>query len=261
MSELLGNGALDNPSLLLLVLLLLLGGLAGFISAIAGAGGLLVLPTLLMLGLPPVAALATNKLQNVFGTASSMINYFRKGQIDLTGMAPAIVCALMGSAIGTYTVQQLDPARLQQLIPLLLIGVALYFLVSPRVGDIDARPRIGHSLFALSAALLIGFYGGFFGPGIGSLFALAFVSLRGYNLVRATAHTKVLVFTTNISSLLLFISAGQVIWTLGLCMAAGQVVGARLGSNLVIRRGAGLVKPMIIIATLALAARLLWQAW
>jgi len=250
---------LTAPGPLLLALLFLLGGLAGFISAIAGAGGLLVLPTLLTLGLDPIAALATNKLQNVFGTASSMVNYFRKGKIELRGMGSAIGCALAGSALGTFAVQRIDSAWLAWLIPLLLIAITLYFLFSPRVGEQDARPRLSHRGFALSAALGIGFYGGFFGPGIGSLFAAAFVALRGYNLVRATAHTKVLVFTTNIASLLLFISAGQVLWSIGLTMAAGQVIGARMGSNLVIRKGAGLVKPLIIVATLALAARLLWQ--
>jgi len=249
------------PGPLLLGLLLLLGGLAGFISAIAGAGGLLVLPTLLTLGLDPLGALATNKLQNVFGTASSLFNYFRQGQIEPRGLGLAVVCALVGSALGTFAVQRIDTALLGWLIPLLLILIALYFALSPRVGDADASPRLGHRGFALSAALVIGFYGGFFGPGIGSLFAAAFVALRGYNLVRATAHTKVLVFTTNVASLLLFIGAGQVLWSIGLSMALGQVIGARLGSNLVIRQGARLVKPLIISATLALALRLLWQAF
>lgn len=250
---------LGNPGPLLA--LLLLGGVAGFISAIAGAGGLLVLPTLLTLGLDPIAALATNKLQNVFGTASSMFNYFRKGQIELRGMGLAVLCALLGSGLGTLTVQWIDSDQLAWLIPLLLIGIALYFWLSPRVGEQDAKPRLSHRGFALCAGLGIGFYGGFFGPGIGSLFAAAFVALRGYNLVRATAHTKVLVFTTNVSSLLLFISAGKVLWGIGLTMALGQIIGARMGSNLVLRKGARLVKPLIILATLALAARLLWQSW
>lgn len=249
---------LADPGMALLGLLFLLGALAGFISAIAGAGGLLVLPALLTLGLDPIAALATNKLQNVFGTASSMLNYYRKGRIELRGMQWSIGCALIGSGLGTYSVQRIDAALLAQLIPLLLIAIALYFLLSPRVGDTDAPARLGQRGFALSAALAIGFYGGFFGPGIGSLFAVAFVTVRGYNLVKATAHTKVLVFTTNICSLALFIGAGQVVWSLGLCMAAGQLIGARLGSNLVINKGARLVKPMIIIATLALAVKLLW---
>lgn len=232
--------------------------MAGFISAIAGAGGLLVLPTLMTLGLDPIAALATNKLQNVFGTASSMFNYFRKGRIELQGMQRSILAALIGSGLGTYSVQRIDTALLTKLIPLLLIVITLYFVFSPRVGDCDAPARLGHRSFALSAALGIGFYGGFFGPGIGSLFAVAFVAARGYNLVKATAHTKVLVFTTNITSLMLFIGAGQVVWSIGLCMAAGQLIGARLGSNLVIKKGTRLVKPVIIIATLGLALKLLW---
>ncbi len=246
-----------DPSLVLLGLLLLLGILAGFISAIAGAGGLLVLPALLTLGLDPIAALATNKLQNVFGTASSMLNYYRKGRIELQGMQWSIITALIGSGLGTYCVQRIDAAVLAKLIPLLLIVIALYFLLSPRIGDSDTQPYLSQRGFAFSAALGIGFYGGFFGPGIGSLFAFAFVAARGYNLVKATAHTKVLVFTTNITSLVLFIGAGQVIWSIGLCMAAGQLVGARLGSNLVLTKGTRLVKPMIIVATLALAFKLL----
>ncbi len=250
---------LTDPSLALLVLLCLLGTVAGFISAIAGAGGLLVLPALLALGLDPIAALATNKLQNVFGTASSMFNYYRKGRIELQGMQGSIICALIGSGLGTYCVQRIDVAVLAKLIPLLLIVIAVYFLVSPRMGNGDTPARLGPRSFALCMALSIGFYGGFFGPGIGSLFVAALVAARGYNLIKATAHTKVLVFTTNICSLVLFIGAGQVVWSLGLCMAAGQLVGARLGSNLVITQGARLVKPLIIAATLGLALKLLWS--
>ncbi|WP_207062280.1 TSUP family transporter [Motiliproteus sp. SC1-56] len=252
--------SLAAPDPLLFALLVLLGGTAGFISSIAGAGGVLVLPMLLTLGLPPGLALGTNKLQSVFGTASSAWNFFRKGQIRLPGMGPAIACALLGAALGTSAVQRVDQQQLATLLPLLLIGVALYLLFSPRVGDIDQQPRLGERSFALSAALGIGFYGGFFGPGMGSLFAAAFVGLRGFNLVRATAHTKVLVLATNVCSLALFVATGQVAWLVGLAMALGQVLGARLGSNLVISRGTRLVKPLIILATLALAGRLLWQS-
>ncbi len=242
-----------------MVLLLFSTGLAaGCLSAIAGAGGLLVLPLLLSLGVPPIQALATNKLQNVFGTASSTLNYFRRGHIDFGVLWPGMCCALIGSALGTLTVQRLDVQFLSWCIPVLLILIALYFLFSPRIGDSSHPPRLTNKQFSVLAGLTIGFYGGFFGPGIGAIFAFAQVSLLGYGLVQATAHTKPLVLATNVVSLSLFIVGGHVLWLLGAIMALGQIIGARLGSGFVMQRGTRLVRPMVIGVTLILAARLLW---
>ncbi|MCK7598521.1 TSUP family transporter [Microbulbifer sp. CAU 1566] len=232
---------------------------AGFISSIAGAGGMLTLPALLWAGIPPLDALGTNKFQSVFGTLSSALNFFQKGHLDLRPLWPGLLAAIAGSALGTWSVSQLGGELLQTLLPVLLIAIALYFAFSPRISDVDTVPRLSNGCFNLLIGGGIGFYGGFFGPGMGSFYALAFAALLGYNMRKATAHTKPLVLATNATSMVIFMMAGHLLWALALCMSVAQFVGARLGSNLVIARGAGLVKPVIILATLAVAIRLLLE--
>lgn len=232
---------------------------AGFISAIAGGGGIITLPALLWAGIPPLDALGTNKFQSVFGTLSSAINFFQKGFLDLSQLWPGLVAAVCGSALGTWSVTRLGGDLLDTLLPLLLIGIALYFAFSPRIADVDARPRMPVWLFNLLIGGGIGFYGGFFGPGMGSIYALAFAALLGYNMRKATAHTKPLVLATNVTSMFIFMAGGHLLLWLALSMSAAQFVGARLGSNLVIARGARLIKPIIILATIAVAVKLLFE--
>ena len=241
----------------ILLLLIAIAGVAGFIDAIAGGGGLLSIPALLWVGLPPLQALGTNKLQAVFGSFAATVNFIHKGEIQLGHMLGTMILTFMGSALGTYCVQQVDTGILQQLLPILLIAFALYFLFSPRVGDIDAKHRIGVCLFGFSAGFGIGFYDGFFGPGTGSFFALAFVALLGFNLRKATAHAKLLNFTSNFASLLAFMMAGHLVWFIGLTMAIGQLVGAWIGSHMVLRHGATLIKPILVIVSFAMAIKLL----
>ena len=240
-------------------LLVLVGvaGVAGMVDAIAGGGGLLALPALLWAGLPPVAALATNKLQGTFGTLTASVHYVRKGEIDLARLQLPIALTAAGSVSGTLAVQHLGSDLLREIVPALLIAFALYFLFSPRIGDQDAHHRIGHGLFGLLIGFSVGFYDGFFGPGTGSFFAAAFVMLLGYNLRRATAGTKVLNFTSNISSLLIFAAAGQVVWQVGLPMGLAQMAGAWLGSHLVIRHGTRLIRPLLVTVSLLISIRLL----
>ncbi len=240
-----------------LMLLIAIAAIAGMIDAIAGGGGLLALPALLSAGVPPVQALATNKLQGTFGTLTASYHFVRKGEIDLRPLRIPIAMTFVGSVAGTLAVQRLGSTLLQQIVPSLLIAFALYFLFSPRIGDQDAHRRIGHGLFGLLIGFGIGFYDGFFGPGTGSFFAAAFVLLLGYNLRRATAGTKVLNFTSNIASLIFFALAGEVVWQIGLPMGLAQVVGAWVGSHLAIRHGARLIRPVLVIVSVAVSLRLL----
>ncbi|GAA3527399.1 TSUP family transporter [Zobellella aerophila] len=245
--------------------LLTLGGLAlvalvaGFIDAIAGGGGLISLPALLATGMPPTMALATNKLQSSFGSFSATFYYWRRGLIDWSSMRWAVACTFIGSMLGTLLVQRIDTGLLQQLLPFLLAAFALYFVCSPRVGDQDRQRRLGVIPFALLVGTGVGFYDGFFGPGTGSFFALGFIALAGFSMARATAHTKLLNFTSNFASLLFFILGGQVVWTVGLAMAGGQFLGARLGSRVVVSQGTRIIKPMLVTVSLLMSARLLWQ--
>ncbi len=243
----------------LVLMLFSIAVIAGFVDSIAGGGGLIAMPALLAAGLSPLQALATNKLQGTGGTLSASYYFIRKGAVKLSEMRLAIVMTFLGSALGTILVQQLDLSVLSQIIPFLLIGIVLYFLFSPKISDENRHEKIGLPLFSCTAAMIIGFYDGFFGPGTGSFFAIAFVSLMGYSITRATAHTKLLNCTSNIASLLFFIVGGQVVWTVGLVMMAGQVIGARLGSGFVLKNGQKLIRPMIVIVSLAMTAKLLWN--
>ena len=245
----------------LLPLLFATGLLAGMIDAIAGGGGLVTLPVLLATGMSPSEALATNKLQGSFGTFSSTLYFFRQGAIQLRESLFMIACTFVGSAAGTLLVQRLDPHFLTQVMPPLLILTALYFWFGPTLHEEQRHERIGWGLFGLTVGFGIGFYDGFFGPGAGAFFAIGFVALLGFNLVRATAHTKLLNFTSNISSLLFFAVGGQVVWGLGLVMAAGQLIGGRVGARLVVRKGARLVRPLIVIVSLLISLKLLYQQW
>lgn len=246
------------------LLLLALSGLcAGFIDAIAGGGGLITLPALLAAGLPPAQALGTNKLQSSFGSFSATWYFARRGYIDFSSIKLTVVLTFIGSALGTILVQQIDASALSRVLPFLLMGFALYFLLSPRVGEKDSQRRLGIHAFAGTIGLGVGFYDGFFGPGTGSFFAIAFVALAGFNIAKATAHSKLLNFTSNLASLLFFALGGKLVWSVGLCMALGQFIGARLGSRMVIKQGGKIIRPLIVIMSLAISTKLLGQqyAW
>ncbi|WP_051340103.1 TSUP family transporter [Azospirillum halopraeferens] len=249
---------MDLLSVDLLAALFAVGLVAGFVDAIAGGGGLLTIPALLWAGLTPAQALATNKLQSSFGSFSATLRFVRGGEVSPRAMVRMIVCTFAGAAAGAIAVQMLAADFLRDVIPLLLVGIAVYLLVSPKAGDIDAHRRISDPAFALTVGIGVGFYDGFFGPGTGTFFAIGFVSLLGYNLRKATAHTKVLNFTSNAAALLFFLVGGQIQWIIGLTMGVGQYLGAQLGAHMVIRNGARIVRPMLVVASLAITARLVW---
>ena len=240
------------------IFLFVLAFFAGLISSIAGSGGLLTLPALLWFGLPPLNALATNKVQSSLGTLSSAWNFFRQGHLDIKPLYRSLVMAILGSVAGTCLVQSLNGTTLSRLIPFLLLGIALYFLVSPKVSSADSHEKISRQWFACTAALGMGLYGGFFGPGMGTIMPFLFVWLLGHNLVKATAETKLMILAVNGSSALIFVFSGYVIWQLAIGMSVAQILGTRLGSNLVMIRGANFVQPIITWVAIVMAIQLLF---
>lgn len=243
----------------LLLLLFALATLAGFIDSIAGGGGLLTVPALLAVGLPPASALATNKLQSCGGSFSASLYFIRERMVDLKQQKWAIICAFIGSALGTLSVMHIQANFLKLLLPILTISVGLYFLLSPTIGVNDRKSRLTIIQFAILPALIIGFYDGFFGPGAGSFYALAYISLAGFNLTKATAHTKVLNFTSNLAGLIFFIVGGEVVWSIGLVMLVGQSIGARLGAKMVITKGRKLIRPMLITVSTIMSIKLFYE--
>ena len=233
-------------SLEVLSLLFLVAGIAGFIDAMAGGGGLLTLPALLAVGVPPTQALATNKLQSSFGSFSATLYFVRKGVVSLKAMRLAIACTFVGAAQGAEAVQYIDASLLTSLIPLLLIGISLYFLLAPTTKTHSGPAPLSETAFAFTVGFGIGFYDGFFGPGTGSIFTVCFVALGHFGLVEATARTKVLNFTSNIAALTFFLIAGLPIWQIGLTMAVGGFIGARIGAKVVTINGQRWIEPLVM---------------
>jgi uncharacterized membrane protein YfcA len=231
--------------------------LTGFIDAIAGGGGLIMMPALLSAGIPPINALATNKLQSMFGTSVACSNFARKGLIDWRANLLGVAFVFAGATIGVLAVQAIDTKALSLIIPLLLVSVAAYVLISPRMSDEDAHQRISARGYAPVGAA-IGAYDGFFGPGTGSFFTASLVGLRGLGLTRATALTKLFNLTSNVASVLFFAIGGKIFWLLGLCMAAGAMLGGWIGSHTAMRFGAQVIRPLLVILSLGLTVRLLW---
>lgn len=241
----------------ILLMLVLAAFAAGFVDAIAGGGGLVTLPALLFAGISPAEALATNKLQGTFGVASSSYTYWKSGRLDIADLLPSVVASAIGAALGVFAVSLIDPATLRTAMPVVLLMVAAYFALAPRLSDESRHRRLGAAAFAAGVAAPIGFYDGLLGPGTGSLFLLAFVTLAGQGVLAATASTKLLNLTSNVAALVMFLLAGKVLFAVGLPMALGQSLGARLGAATALRHGAQIIKPLVVCVSSAIALRLL----
>lgn len=243
----------------MVVMLLIAAFIAGFIDSIAGGGGLITTPALLLAGVPPLETLATNKLQSSFGSATATLSYARAGHVNLREQLPMAVIAFVAGGAGALLVQFVPVEWLRFVMPVVLIAIAGYFALKKGLSDQDSTRRMAPAVFAFTLVPLIGAYDGFFGPGTGSFFMLGFVALAGYGLLKATAHTKMLNFSSNIGGLVIFIFSGHVIWALGFAMAVTQMLGASFGSKVAMRGGAKMIKPLLVFTSTAMALRLIWQ--
>jgi uncharacterized membrane protein YfcA len=243
------------------LILLALGGaglLAGFVDAIAGGGGLIALPALLAFGVPPIAALGTNKVQSVVGTATAALTYWRGGYVSLKVLAPAVAATYVAAFAGAWAVKQVDVTILATAVPVALVLVAVYFLMAPRLSDEDRHARLGWETFVPVMGMVVGFYDGLLGPGTGSFLTMGFVALFGLGVTRAAGNTKILNLASNLGALTLFIPSGDVIWPAAIAMAIGQIVGGYLGARTGIRFGAKIIRPLVAVVSLALAAKALF---
>ncbi len=223
------------------------GIFAGFIDSIAGGGGIITVPVLLSFGIPPHMALGTNKLQSSFGSFTASLNYSRKGLISFSAIKTAILFTAIGSFAGAITIQFLSAEFLNIIIPVFLCIIFVYTIFSPKLGEKTSKPIISKNIFYIAAGLIMGFYDGFFGPGTGSFWVIAIVLLIGLDLKKATAFTKFTNFTSNFTALVFFIIGGKVLFLVGICMGAGQIIGAFAGSRLVILKNTGFVRIFFII--------------
>lgn len=241
----------------LLVVLFLVGMAAAAIDAIAGGGGLMTVPALLLAGLGPVETLATNKFQGSFGSVTSSAVFWQRGMVETRSALPMGVLSAAGAMLGALCAGMIPRAALEASIPILLVVVAIYFALQGRMSDADSRARMGHRWFAATLVPAIGFYDGLFGPGTGTFFMLAFVTLLGMGVLRATVHTKIANAGSNLGSLAVFAALGAIDFRIGLVMAAGAFCGAQIGARLAMRFGADLIRPLLVVVCVCLAIRLL----
>jgi uncharacterized protein len=242
-------------------LLTVVGLAAGFVDSVAGGGGLITMPALLWLGLPVHQTMGTNKLQASCGTVLAVIRYARAGLLRWSELRVTVAVTFGFALLGSWAVTLVSPVLLKQLVPWMLLAIAVYVLCHPRFG-LEARAAVlGATAFAWIGGAALGFYDGFFGPGTGTLWTAALLGLRGLELTRATAFTKVVNLTSNVASLGVFLWAGHVRFDFAACMIVGQLIGARLGSGMVIKHGAGFVRVVFLGVVFALVAKLLWDQW
>lgn len=239
--------------------------LAGFVDAIVGGGGLVLVPALFATfpTAPPATLLGTNKAASVWGTAMATWQYSRKVQMPWSALLPAAAAGFIGSFAGAWAVTVLSPDFLRKLLPLVLLAVLAYTLAKKELGRHHTPKFTGRTetVAACLIGVVIGFYDGFFGPGTGSFFVFLFVRLLGYDFLNASASAKLLNCATNIAAIVLFAAKGHVWWHFAVSLAIANVVGSLLGTHMALRHGTGFVRAIFIVVVGALILKTGYDAF
>ena len=237
---------------------------AGWVDAVVGGGGLVQLPAMLLIpGITPVQALATNKLGSIFGTATSSITYYRRAKPDMRTATIMAVIALIGSFVGAFVATILPASVFKPIIVLALIGVALFTAFKPAMGAKAMLRFHGkkHILSATALGAVIGFYDGMIGPGTGTFLVISLVGLIGYDFLQASAKAKIVNFATNLGALLLFVPHGSVLWMLGIVIGIANMLGSYTGSRMAISRGTKFIRIVFLVVVAALIIKLSFDVW
>lgn len=245
----------------LLFILMAVAFTAGLIDAIAGGGGLLTIPALMLAGIPPHMVLGTNKLCATFGSASASLTFYRRGYFQPSLWWPALLATAVGAAAGALLARYMPAQWLNQLLPavVFLCGLYMLFFKTPtQTVDSPLRPARWRQL---PQGATLGFYDGVAGPGTGAFWTVTTLLLYPLDLLRATGVARSMNFVSNGMALVVFALGGQVLWPLGLAMGVALMVGALLGARLAIGGGARLIRPLFILMVMALTAKLAWQHW
>ncbi len=255
---------LEELQLATIVLIVLAGFAAGWIDAVVGGGGLIQLPALLLVpGIGPGQALATNKLGSIFGTTTSAITYFRRARPDLRTALPMAAIALAGSYGGAVLAALLPASVFKPVIVAALVAVALFTAFRPTVGTLTKLRHTGHRHYGIAIAigLVIGFYDGLLGPGTGSFLIIAMVTLLGYNFLAASAKAKIVNMATNVGALLFFAPNGYLLWGLGLLLGAANMAGGYLGARMAITKGSTFIRVVFLAVVAVLIVKLGYDIW
>lgn len=248
-----------------ILLVSLMSALAGFVDAVVGGGGLILVPSLFAAfpSAHPATLLGTNKSASVWGTLFAAWQYHRRTPLVWRALLLASAMAFAGSLAGAFWLTQTSSALLRQALPAVLIALLVYTLWHKSLGHTHA-PRFqgrGQAMWLSVIGLGIGFYDGFFGPGTGSFLVFLLVRVLGFDFLQASAHSKVLNFASNLAALLWLAWHGHVWWHVGLPLAVANVVGSLLGSRMALRLGTGFVRGLFMLVVAALAMKTAHDAW
>ena len=248
-----------------LLLVSLASMLAGFVDAIVGGGGLILVPALFAVfpTTHPATLLGVNKSASLWGTAFAARSYARRVDLPWASLLPAALAGFAGGFSGAWAVTVVSPEFLRKLLPVVLLCVLLYTLAKKNLGHEHAPSLAGRTqtLAACGIGLVLGFYDGFFGPGTGSFFVFLFVRVLGYDFLNASASAKLLNTATNLAALILFAIKGHVWWHYALALAVSNVVGSLLGTHLALKHGAAFVRVVFIFVVSALILKTGYDAF
>jgi uncharacterized membrane protein YfcA len=249
----------------LLALLALAGLTAGFVDAVVGGGGLVQLPALVLAfpGIAPVHVLATNKLASLCGTTVSSVTYYRRVKPDPKTFIPLMVFAFAGSMAGAAVASRIPADALEPIVLVVLVVVGTYVLFKPDLGKLTELRFAGHhhTLAAIIAGAVIGFYDGALGPGTGSFLVFSLVGLLGYSFLEASAKARLANWATNLAALVVFVPQGAVLWKVGIVMGLANLFGGYVGARTAVRRGSRFVRIFFMLVVGAFVVTLSWRVF
>ena len=240
-----------NFSIEILTFLFFVGVVAGFLDTLVGGGGLLAVPALLLSGIPPIYVLGTNKFQGSMGTGIATFLLFRKKKLDWNSVKSLMFASFIGSIVGGVIIQFVDTQFLSFVIPIVLVFIAIYFIISPKPKSTvsNSKPNKKFELFAVP---VVGFYDGMFGPGAGSFFAMTGVMLKKLEIIQATILAKPLNFASNIAGFIVFFSFGHIAFLIGILMMMGQMIGAFFGTHYLLKANPLIIRFLIVIISISM---------
>jgi uncharacterized membrane protein YfcA len=233
---------------------------AAFVDSIAGGGGLISLPAFMITGISPHMALGTNKFSSTCASFTSSIKFAQSGKVDFKILKFLLPFTLVGAVMGTHTMLKINAGYLNSIVMVLLLFVSIYSVFSKNVGMEDKFKVLKKkSIFlGILLAFSLGFYDGFFGPGTGSFLIFGLIYIFNFDFVRSGGNSKVLNFTSNITSLSVFLINGQIDYRLGIPAAISMIIGSKLGASTAILKGSKLIRPIFITISLCLSVKIFY---
>ncbi len=246
-----------------IIILSIVGFIAAGFDSIAGGGGILTVPVFLALGIPPHYTLGTNKFAASWGSLTSSLTFLRSRLVYIPLVKYIIPFTFLGAALGVNTALHINQKYLQIIVLIMLSFVSVYTLFKKEIGSKDNFKGLNKKRIITGCiiAFTLGFYDGFFGPGTGAFLLFSFVHFFGFNFTAGTANARILNFTSNITSLIVFALNGKIIFTIGIPMAFAMILGARIGSKIAIKHGGKIIKPVFVTMSLLIITKLLFDTY